>query len=70
LLRANALAPPPVLYSFIEPHLIQVHRFDGDGEPAGISLRIAQFSDLHISAITSPRLLRRHWDVESIERTR
>ncbi|MDF2440179.1 MAG: uncharacterized protein JWN98_1163 [Abditibacteriota bacterium] len=63
LLRLSALALlPPVIYSLIEPHLIQVHRFDVEMEnlPESVhGLRIVQFSDLHISAITSPRLLRR-----------
>ena len=51
-----------VIYAFIEPHRIALRRYDVPlpNLPAGCEgLRILQLSDLHISAMTSARFLRR-----------
>lgn len=52
----------PIAYSFLEPHLLAVRRFIValDDLPFELDgLRIAQLSDLHCSAITSPAVVRR-----------
>lgn len=52
----------PIAYSFVEPHRLVVRRFDValDGLPPSLDgLRVAQLSDLHCSAITSPAVVRR-----------
>jgi predicted MPP superfamily phosphohydrolase len=49
-------------YSLLEPHLLAVRHFEVElpGLPASANgLRIAQISDLHVSAMTTPRFLRR-----------
>jgi predicted MPP superfamily phosphohydrolase len=62
LWSAGAAFAGGLIYSFIEPHRLQVRRFDvamqnlpreADG------LRIAQLSDLHVSAITGAGVARR-----------
>lgn len=52
----------PLAYALIEPHRLQVRRFEVEFEalpPQADGLRLAQFSDLHCSAITSARVVRR-----------
>lgn len=62
-LRYGALSLlPPALYSLLEPHRVAVQRFDVEmaNLPESVhGLRIVQLSDLHVSAITTPRFLRR-----------
>ena len=51
----------PVAYSLIEPYRLAVHRFNvvmKNLPAAAEGLRIVQLSDLHYSAITSPRVVR------------
>jgi predicted MPP superfamily phosphohydrolase len=58
-LAAAALAVP-IIYSFIEPHRVQVKHFDVvlDNLPdAADGLRVVQLSDLHVSAISSAAFL-------------
>lgn len=59
---ACAALAAPIVYSFIEPHLIQIREYEValDGVPESADgLRIAHLSDLHCSAITSHKLVRR-----------
>lgn len=55
----------PAAYSLIEPHLLRVHRFEvalSNLPIAADGLRVAHLSDLHCSAITSAKVLRRAVD--------
>lgn len=59
---SGAALAAPMVYSFIEPHLIRLHEYDVGlkGLPeAAYGLRIAHLSDLHCSAISGTSLLRR-----------
>jgi len=60
-----------VAYSLVEPHRIVVRRFDValPGLPREAEgLRIAQFSDVHCSAITGARFVRRAVEACNVER--
>ena len=63
LVRAAWLAlSAPLAYALVEPHRLQVRRFDVEFEKLPLQadgLRLAHFSDLHCSAITSARVVRR-----------
>ncbi len=63
LQRAAALGLGlPFLYSLLEPHRVLLRRYEVrlPHLPAAVDgLRIVQISDLHVSALTSPRFLRR-----------
>ena len=59
---ASATFVGGLIYSLIEPHRLQVRRFDvalPNLPPEVEGLRIAQLSDLHFSAITGPDVVRR-----------
>ena len=61
--RAVALAlAAPIAYSFFEPHRLRVSEFDVELEnlpPEAEGLRVVHLSDLHVSAISSDKFLRR-----------
>ncbi len=62
LLGGTAAFAAGLIYSLIEPHRLQVRRFDVAMEnlPREVDgLRIAQLSDLHFSAITGESVVRR-----------
>jgi len=62
LTGAGALLLPPLIYGFVEPYRLVVRRFDVEVEnlpESADGLRLAHLSDLHCSAITSSRFLRR-----------